>query len=279
MKKIKVAVLMVAMVMMGNGAYAQKGIELTIKYNADVDKYEVFARANFTMKNFIVGPSQITISLPASVFDEKLRIFNSDGGTWEDNSIVFSPSAKPVVDFHAISTLGAKTDFIESIESLLFYFSLPNTVNPLEVKLFENGSDPNSAAAGMKGGDFSNSINNVLAEDVYLRNYKEVKKRVIPSKKEKEIFLFGLEKQNLVLYPNTTKGDFKVAFSGIEDSEEVTMIIATEMGREIMKVKGTKADLMERTFKIPATVTSQKLVVRVSTEKGVFGNKLILDRE
>jgi hypothetical protein len=36
---------------------------------------------------------------------------------------------------------------------------------------------------------------------------------------------------------------------------------------------------MEKTFKIPAAITSQKLVVRVSTEKGVFGKKLVLDRE
>lgn len=269
---------MVAMIMIGKGAYAQKGIELTVKYNVDADKYEVYAKANFTEKNFLLGPSQITLILPAVAEDEKLRIFNSDGGTWEDNSTVFAPSVNTSIDFHAISTLGAKTDFSVGIESLLFYFSLPNTVNSSEVKLFENGIDPNSAAAGMKGGDFSNSINDALAEEVYLRNYKEVKKKV-PSKIEKEIALFSSEEQSLVLYPNTTKDDFKVAFNGVEDSEEVTMIISTEMGREIMKVKGTKADLMERTFKIPSTVTSQKLVVRVSTQKGVFGKKLVFDKE
>jgi hypothetical protein len=278
MKKIKIAALMVAMVIMGKGAYAQKGIELRVKYNADADKYEVYAKANFTEKNFLLGPSQITLILPASAADEKLRIFNSDGGTWEDNTAVFAPSANIMADFHAISTMGAKTDFMGGIESLLFYFSLPNTVNSSEVKLFENGSDPNSAAAGMKGGDFSNSINDALAEEVYLRNYREVKKKV-PSKIDKEINLFGLEGQNLVLYPNTTKDDFKVSFIGVEDLEEVTMIIATEMGREIMKVKGTKADLLERTFTIPSTVTSQKLVVRISTQKGIFGKKLVFDKE
>jgi len=125
---------------------------------------------------------------------------------------------------------------------------------------------------------FSHSINDAFATEVYLRNYKEVKRKA-PSKIEKKTILFGLEEQNLILYPNTTKDDFKIAFNGVEDSEEVTMIIATEMGREIMKVKGTKADLVERTFKIPSTETSQKLVVRVSTQKGVFGKKLILDRE
>jgi len=131
----------------------------------------------------------------------------------------------------------------------------------------------------MKGGDFSNSISDGYAQEVYLRNYKEVKKKVVRSEKDKERVLFGLEERNLVLYPNTTKDDFKIALNGVEDSEEVTMIIANEMGREIMKVNGTKADLMERTFRIPSIVTSQKLVVRISTLKGVFGNKLVLDRE
>jgi hypothetical protein len=278
MKKIKIAAKMVAMLLMVEGVYAQKGIELTLKYNAESEKYEVYAKANFTKKDFLLGPSQITLILPASVGDEKLRIFNSDGGTWEDNSTVFSPTVTNTVDYHAISTLGAKTDLVEGNESLLFYFSLPKTVAPSEVKIYENGIDPNSASAGMKGGDFSNSINNAFAEEVYLRNYKEVKKKV-SSKIDEEAILFGVEEQNLILFPNTTKDDFKVSFNGVKESEELTMIIATEMGREIMKVKGTKADLMERTFKIPAAITSQKLVVRVSTEKGVFGKKLVLDRE
>ena len=277
MKKIKIAAMMVAMFIC-KGVYAQKGIELSVKYNAESDKYEVYAKANFTKKNFLLGPSQITLSLPSSVTDEKLRIFNSDGGTWEDNTAVFAPAANTLVDYHAISTLGAKTDLVEGNESLLFYFSLPKTVAASEVKIFKNGSDPNSSASGMKGGDFSNSLNDAFAEEVYLGNYEEVKKAVVTTKKE-EKSMFGLEDENLVLYPNTTKDDFKVSFNGIGDAEELTMIISTEMGREIMKVKGTKADLMERTFKIPATVTSQKLVVRLSTEKGVFGKKLVLDRE
>ena len=278
MKKIKIAAMMVAMLMC-KGVYAQKGIELSVKYNAESDKYEVYAKANFTKKNFLLGPSQITLSLPASVTDEKLRIFNSDGGTWEDNTAVFSPTANTKADYHAISTLGAKTDLVEGNESLLFYFSLPKTVAASEVKIFENGIDPNSSASGMKGGDFSNSLNDALAEEVYLRNYKEVKKKVNPSSEESDTNLFGMGEQNLLLFPNTTKDDFKVSFNDVEESEEVTMIIATEMGREIMKVKGTKADLMERTFKIPSAISSQKLVVRLSTEKGVFGKKLVLDRE
>jgi hypothetical protein len=277
MKKIKIAAMMVAM-LVGKGVYAQKGIELSVKYNAESDKYEVYAKANFTKKNFLLGPSQITLSLPSSVTDEKLRIFNSDGGTWEDNTVVYAPAANTLVDYHAISTLGAKTDLVEGNESLLFYFSLPKTVALSEVKIFKNGSDPNSSASGMKGGDFSNSLNDALAEEVYLGNYEEIKKDEATTKIERTS-MFGWEDENLVLYPNTTKDDFKVSFNGIGDTEELTMIISTEMGREIMKASGKKLDLIEQTFKIPATVTSQKLVVRVSTEKGVFGKKLVLDRD
>lgn len=278
MKKIKIAALMLAMFMIGKGASAQKGLELTLKYNVESDKYEVYAKSNFTKKNFLLGSSQITISLPVSVEDEKLRIYNLDGGAWENNSTSFAPLANATVDYHAISTLGAKMDLSEGNESLLFYFSLPKNINPSDVKIFENGKDPNSAAFGMKGGDFSNTINDVFADEIYLRNYKEVKKPTNPTT-ENEKTLLGFDDNNLTLYPNTTKDDFKISLNGIEDSEEVTMIVATEMGREIMNVKARKIDLIEKTFKIPATVASQNLIVRVKTQKTVFGKKLILDRE
>jgi hypothetical protein len=278
MKKIKIAALMVSMLMIGKETSAQKGLELTVKYNAESDKYEVYAKSNFTKKNFLLGPSQITLAIPALVRDEKLRIYNSDGGTWEDNTRTYAPAANTTVDYHAIGTLGAKTDLSEGNESLLFYFSLPKNVNPSEVRIFENGTDPNSAAAGMKGGDFSNAINDALADEVYLRNYKEVKKATIPTT-ESEKTLLELNDNRLILYPNTTKDDFNISLNGIADSEEVTMIVSTEMGREILNVKAKKVDLVEKTFKIPASISSQNLVVRVKTQKVVFGRKLILDRE
>lgn len=279
MKKTKIAAIMLAILLLSKEASAQKGLELTVKYNAESDKYEVFAKPNFTKKNFLLGPSQITLVIPALVGDEKLRIYNSDGGTWEDNTRTYAPAANTAVDYHAIGTLGAKTDLSEGYESLLFYFSLPKNVNPSEVRIFENRTDPNSAAAGMKGGDFSNAINDALADEVYLRNYKEVKKTTIPTTDNEKTLLELMNDNHLVLYPNTTKDDFNVSLNGIADSEEVTMIVSTEMGREVLNVKAKKADLVEKTFKIPASISSQNLVVRVKTQKAVFGRKLILDRE
>ncbi|MER0442854.1 hypothetical protein [Emticicia sp. W12TSBA100-4] len=278
MKKIIVAFLAVTLLICVEDSYGQKGLELTLKYNSQAEKYEVYAKPNFSQRNFLLGPSQITMVVPSAVSDEKLRIQNSDGGTWEDNSIVFSPTVNPASDYHGITTLGAKTDFIEGVETMLFSFLLSANINPTEVKLFENEKDPKSSAPGMKGGDFSNTINSALAEEYYIGNYKDTKV-VLGVSEENKTKLMEFENENLLLYPNTTNEDFKIVLNGVEDFEEVTMIVATEMGREIMKVKGKKADLMEKTFKIPVKISSQSLVVRVKTQKTTFGKKLILDRE
>lgn len=278
MKKIIKAFLAVAMLIYIEDSYGQKGLELTLKYNSQSGKYEVYAKPNFSQRNFLLGPSQITMVFPSAVADEKLRIQNSDGGTWEDNSVVFSPAVTPTSDYHGITTMGAKTDFIEGVETMLFSFLLSANINPTEVKLFENEKDPKSSAPGMKGGDFSNTINSALAEEYYLGNYKDLKV-VLGVSEENKAKKVEFENENLLLYPNTTNSDFKIVLNGIEDFEEVTMIVATEMGREIMKVKGKKSDLMEKTFKIPAMISSQSLVVRVKTQKSTFGKKLILDRE
>lgn len=270
--------MIIALLSFGSTIFAQKTLELTVKYNTDSDKYEVYARPNFTERNFYLGPSQITLVVPSAVSDEKLRIFNSDGGSWEDNSIVYSPAANVQSDYHGISTLGAKTDFSEGQESLLFYFSLPKGINATDVKLFENGKDPSSSAPGMKGGDFSNSLNDALSDEVYLKNYKKASTKAIDNKINKSDLLES-DSNKLTLYPNTTNEKFSISLSGIEDSEEVVLLVSTEMGIEIMHIKSTKRDLEARSLKIPAEISSQNLVVRVKTNKSTYGRKLVLNRE
>lgn len=257
---------------------AQKGIELTLQYNENSDKYEVYAKPNFTKRNFFLGPSQITLVLPSSVTDEKLRISNVDGGAWEDNSMVYSPTVSANNDYHGISTLGAKTDLVEGNETLLFSFSLAKGINSSEVYLFENGKDPNSSALGMKGGDFSISLNDATSGDFFLRNYKKYPQKTIDLKDDKSDLL-ELENINLFLYPNTTNGDFKVMLSEVSDDEFVTMIVTTEMGSEVMKISATKRSIEERTFKVPLELSSQSLVVRIKSSTKIFGRKLILNRE
>ena len=261
-----------------NVVFAQKGLELTVKHNVEIDRYEVYAKPNFTQRNYLLGPSQITLSLPASLQDEKLRIQNVDGGTWEDNTDVYAPAAKHNTDFHAVTSLGAKTDFIEGNETLLFYFSLPKTINPSVVSLFENGIDPNSAASGMKGGDFSNAMYDAYAEEIYQSNYKQyAKKQLI---KESDDLSFDVSNKALTLYPNIATDHFSMTLKGVADSEEVTITVSTEAGRILIKETGVKKVLEEKKFLLPSVEASnQNLVVRVKTNKTVFGQRLIVEKE
>lgn len=277
MKKIKI-VSLIAMLIFGNAAFAQRGIELTLKYNTDSEKYEIYARSNFTQRNFLWGPSQITVVMPSIVADEKIRVLNSDGGTWENNTSVFAPGSDPEADYHSMMTLGAKTDLVEGNETLLFSFSLPKNVDPKKVKLFENGKSPNSSAKGMKGGDFSNSINDALSDEVYLRNYSQVKKET-GNQKGAEIELNTIESNQFSLYPNTTKDNFKIGLTNIKEDEELTMIVVTETGREVMNMKASKKNLVEKTFKLPSDLASQILVVKVITANEAFSKKLMLYRD
>jgi hypothetical protein len=256
-------------------ADAQQKITLKIKYNSEENNFGVYAKANFTRRNFLWGPSQITITLPASLPNEKLRIKNLDGGTWEDNSLIFAPEVNNTRDFHGLSSSGNKTDLVENNEILLFYFSISEKVVANEVRLFDNNKDPKSSDKGMNGGDFQNSITDDKGKELYQPDViisSNVEKKEEPeNKKESEIAL--------TLFPNVTKEKFNIALEGVEDKTNVTLLVSTEKGIVIMQDNGTKKALVEKTFKIPSQISSQSLVVRVKINATVIGKRLILERE
>ncbi len=254
---------------------AQKGVELTITQNDESGRFEVYAKPNFSKRNFFLGTSQISILVPKTVSDEKLRIYNSDGGTWEDNSNIYSPEANKNVDFHGVVSMGAKTDFSEGVETLLFSFDLPKDVKISDVSLFENGKDANSAAPGMKGGDFSNSINTASLEEIYVKNYK------FKAEQDKSVSAETKVDPNNVLtvYPNITKDYFKVALTNIEETENSTLTLSTEMGKVLLKINGTKKELEEKSYLVPSEITNQSLVVRLKTTSKTFAKRILVDRD
>lgn len=151
-----------------------QNIELTLRYNLTLARFEVYALPDATIPAFTWGPSQITIVVPASVPNNAITITSVNGGAWLDNSRVYAPGADPAHDFHGVGTLGAITDLVSGQEILLFYFNLPvNDCTP-GLRLFINGSDPDSEAPGMLGGDFANTIDNGQIADVYAGNYNNI---------------------------------------------------------------------------------------------------------
>ena len=149
-------------------------IELTVRFDAPNCTYGVYATPNFTQNNFIVaGGSQITVLLPSEMENTPLSVTTVAGGTWSSNSQVYAPGASPGNDFHAISSNGSGVNFVSGEEILLFTFTLPGGVCCAEgVRLFNNGSDPESNEAGMGGGDFTNYFASaLLLDDYYSGNY------------------------------------------------------------------------------------------------------------
>ncbi|MFC4739984.1 Ig-like domain-containing protein, partial [Flavobacterium ponti] len=146
-------------------------IDLTLKYNVTLNRYEVFARPDFTQNNFTWGPSQISVVVPASVADAPLQNLTSyNAGTWGDNSIIYAPTVQPQNDFHGVDSGGALTNLVAGDELLIFSFTINGGCVP-GLRLFNNGVDPDSSQPGMFGGDFSNTIDNGMLTDVYNLNY------------------------------------------------------------------------------------------------------------
>ncbi len=149
-------------------------IQLTVQFNPATCTYEVYALPNFTATNFfIAGGSQVSVLLPAVIDDVALAVTTVNGGLWTDSSIVYAPGAQPANDFHAITTNGSTVNFEAGQELLLFTFVLPNSqCCAVGIRLFNNGTDPDSTGAGMANGDFNNYLADVFVLDnYYTANY------------------------------------------------------------------------------------------------------------
>ena len=133
-------------------------LDFNLRYNTVQNRYEVYARPTLTQASFNWGPSQISVVTPASVQDLPFNVTSVAGGAWQDNSLVFAPAAAPGSDFHGLGSLGAPTSFTANVEKLIFHFTLPGGGCTPGLRLYINGVDPNSSAAGMGGGDFTNTV-------------------------------------------------------------------------------------------------------------------------
>ncbi len=254
------------------GANAQKKLNLLVKYDASFDRYEVYAKSNFSQKNFIWGPSQISLVLPSSVLINKIQVRNIDGGTWEDNSVVIAPEINPEVSFHGISSGGDKVDLVENNETQLFYFTLPKSINPSSVRIFDNQNDPKSTASGMLGGDFRNTIVDLTGNDRFseVEIIKELRK-VVPTKLEEDF--------QPSIYPNIVKDNiFRVSLSGINENDgDVLMILTDVNGKEFSRYKMSKSTIEKQKFNIPLVYNGNVLLARFITTKGTATKRIISD--
>jgi hypothetical protein len=153
------------------GALSGQNIQLTLRYNIPQARYEVYARPDASNPSFTWGTSQISVVTPASVPDMALVVTSVNAGSWIDNSRIYAPAAQAANDFHGVGSSEAPVNLVANTEILIFHFTLPGGGCTDGLRLFINGTDPNSEAAGMGGGDFSNTIDNGMNTEVYTSNY------------------------------------------------------------------------------------------------------------
>ncbi len=170
MKRIS---LLVSFLMLALTGYAQNQVDLTLRYNTSQNRYEVYAKPNFSQVNYLWGSSQISVVTPASVANAPFVMLSSAGGSWEDASALYAPAAASGSDFHGISSGGRAVTLQAGQELLLFSFTLPGGECVGGLRLYTNGTDPASNISTMPG-DFTNAIyagNNNTGVGVYGSNY------------------------------------------------------------------------------------------------------------
>jgi uncharacterized protein YjdB len=152
-------------------------VNYQLKYDADSCKYfaciiinagsaNTVARRTQTNSQYtIVVPTGTSISVNRSYFP--LRNNQTYTGTepapWNITTSVIAPAAAPLYDFHSITpnlAVAAQYNDLNSGDTIRLFSLNVGRINDCgdSIRIFQNGIDPNSAAPGMGGGDFSNGF-------------------------------------------------------------------------------------------------------------------------
>lgn len=206
--------------------WAQPHVTLRLSFNAEQNQYEVLARPSFTAKNFTWGPSQISVVLPAEVANETLAIRSMYAGSWSDNSVTYAPAAASTADYHGITSLGGKLDLAKDEEYVLFYFSLKGGYVD-NVRLYNEAKDPNSAQAGMQGGDFRSYMADERGTD-YLKVDSQTAKLAVNSA---AVLQEPTGEARVIAYPNPSAGGkFRLYLKGFALQEQVSVRVLNMNG-------------------------------------------------
>ena len=246
---------------------------INLKYNAEGNRYEVYAKANFTSNRFILGPSQISLAVPKQVADQPLDIY-SETARWTDYSSVYAPAAAPDVDFHGVNSMGKVIDFREGEPFMLFFFSLKGGYTE-GVRLFVNGKDPNSAQKAMMGGDFSNTIQDYRGKDFFRSAFNQAELAQLTE----EVAEPGAPE--VAVYPNPIRGDnFSVTAKNFNTGERVKLRLLSTTGVELYAVDEDAAKLVNFRMRVPNQLSGQAYLVGERTEslpgQKTFCKKLII---
>jgi hypothetical protein len=224
---------------------------VNLKYNSAESRYEVYARPNFNGNRFPLGPSQLSVVVPNTIADQPLAVYSETAVRWADYSDVYAPKVAPDVDIHGIHSMGRLIDFQKDTPFLLFTFSLPGGYVD-GVRLFVNGKDPNSAQAGMRGGDFSNTLSDSRSVN-YFRSVFDQAELANLSKAPLETVA-----PSISVYPNPITGDsFLVTARQFSAGERVRLRVISSSGVELSALEESSTALSNYRISVPRQATGQ----------------------
>ena len=246
---------------------------VSLKYNTDQERYEVYAQANFTRDRFILGPSQISIVVPNQVADQPLTIYSSTA-RWTDYSSVYAPSAAPSADFHGINSMGKVIDFQQDEPFLLFTFSLKGGYLD-GVRLYDNITDPSSAHKSMMGGDFANTMQDHKNNDYFQSAFNQADVAQLTN----AIPLEGTP--TVSVYPNPITGDaFSVTAQQFEPGERLRLHLLSASGVVLLETEEETSKLVNYSVRVPKQLSGQAYLYAermiVTPGRQTFCTKLII---
>ena len=225
------------------------GVHLT--YNSAESRYEVYARPTFNGNRFALGPSQVSVVVPGSVADQPLAVYSETPVRWADYSDVYAPRVAPDIDIHGIHSMGRLLDFAKDTPLLLFTFSLPGGYID-GVRLFVTGKDPNSAQAGMRGGDFTNTLEDAKGIN-YFRSVLDQTELAKLSSAPPEALA-----PSVAVYPNPITGDsFVVTARQFDAGERLRLRVVSSSGVELSTREEPASALGSYRISLPRQATGQ----------------------
>lgn len=173
--KTLIHLLFFGLLLLGFSCKAQN-VDLSLRFNKDNRTYEVYAKPDFSKREFLMGAgSQITVIIPADFQDKPLIASTATENRWIDRYPIYAPVEQPTIDFHTFILQGGTFDFRANQEILLFNFELPLSYDHKEIRLFVNPLDKNiiKEQGTQKLGNFI--ANDVTLTDFYRSNYSIIK--------------------------------------------------------------------------------------------------------
>ena len=189
-KKVKKNIITTALLAVTLGLSAQvSAVKYSLKYNAETCLFDCYLdidagktkmlrhRAQFNSQVTIVAPNGSYVAVQESHMPLKdNQEYRSEASIdWIETSLIDGPAVASDLSFHSFTPTLAPTAFYNDLKAgdQVKLFSVK--VDPMvdcasDVRLFENGVDPTSAAAGMEGGDFRNGFTMGGVHQIYAGN-------------------------------------------------------------------------------------------------------------